>query len=162
VFAILGLTWWFRGNLHPALDPLEGNVEAARLSGNAQTICWSLYGLSKVAIAAGDIERGMSAAQEAVDVGDHGKPSHHVAYVTLALAEARLLSGKPDRALLLMEQASGGADMPLIADSWRAYFLEILTRCQLALGERDAGRTCCCACRCQREPGRTSSRSSVG
>jgi DNA-binding NarL/FixJ family response regulator len=28
--------------------------------------------------------------------------------------------------------------MPLVADSWRAYFLELLTRCGLALGDRDA------------------------
>src|SRR6185437_9758982 len=32
VFAILGITWTFRGHLQPALDPLEGNIEAARLS----------------------------------------------------------------------------------------------------------------------------------
>ena len=138
VFAILGITWMFRGYLHPALDPLEGNIEAARLSGNAQAICWSLYGLSQVALAAGDIERGMSAAQEAVDVGDDGKPSHHVAYAALVLAQAHLLTGKPDLGLALLERASGGPDLPLVADSWRAYFLELLTRCRLALGERDA------------------------
>jgi ATP/maltotriose-dependent transcriptional regulator MalT len=138
VFAILGITWMFLGHLHPALDPLEGNVESARLSGNAQAISWSLYGLSQVAIAAGDIERGMSAAQEAVDVSDDGKPSHHVAYAALALAHAHLLAGKPDRGLAILERASGGADLPLVADSWRAYFLELLTRCHLALGQRDA------------------------
>jgi DNA-binding NarL/FixJ family response regulator len=138
VFAILGITWMFRGCLRPALDPLEGNVEAARLSGNAQAICWSLYGLSQVALATGDIERGMSTAQEAVDVGDDGKPSHHVAYAALVLAQAHQLTGKPDRGLALLERASGGADLPLVADSWRAYFLELLTRCRLALGERDA------------------------
>ena len=138
VFAILGITWMFLGHLQPALDPLEGNVEAARLSGNAQAISWSLYGLSQVAIAAGDIERGMSAAQEAVDVGDDGKPSHHVVYAALALAHAHLLAGNPDRGLAILERASGGADLPLVADSWRAYFLELLTRCHLALGQRDA------------------------
>ena len=95
-------------------------------------------GSRQVALAAGDIERGMSAAQEAVDVGDDGKPSHHVAYAALALAEAHLLTGKPDRGLELLERASGGPDLPLVADSWRAYFLELLTRCRLALGERDA------------------------
>jgi DNA-binding NarL/FixJ family response regulator len=140
VFAILGITWMFRGYLHPALDPLEGNVEAARLSGNVQAICWSLYGLSQVAIAAGDIERGMSAAQEAVDVGDDGKPSHHVAYATLTLALAHLLSGKPDRGLTVLERASGGPDLPNVADSWRAYFLELVTRCRLALGQREAAQ----------------------
>ncbi len=139
VFAILGVTWMFRGQLHASLDPLEGNVEAARLSGNVQAICWSLYGLSQVAIAAGEIERGMSAAQEAVDVGDDGKPSHHVAYAALTLALAHLLSGKPDRGLAILERASGGPDLPLVADSWRAYFLELVTRCRLALGQREAG-----------------------
>jgi DNA-binding NarL/FixJ family response regulator len=80
----------------------------------------------------------MSAAQEAVDVGDDGKPSHHVAYAAFALAQAHLLTGRPDRGVGLLERAAGGPDMPLVADSWRAYFLELLTRCRLALGERDA------------------------
>jgi DNA-binding NarL/FixJ family response regulator len=140
VFAILGITWMFRGYLHPALDPLAGNVEAARLSGNAQAISWSLYGLSQVTLAAGDVERGMAAAQEAVDVGDDGKPSHHVAYSALVLAQAHLLTGKPDRGLAILERASGGADLPLIADSWRAYFLELLSRCRLAMGDHEAAQ----------------------
>jgi len=141
VFAILGITWMFRGHLRPALDPLEGNVEAARLSGNAHAICWSLYGLSQVTLAAGDIERAMSAAQEAVDVGDDGKPSHHIAYSALVLGQAHFLTGKPDRGLELLERASGGPDLPLVAESWRAYFLELVTRCRLALGDHDgAGR----------------------
>ena len=140
VFAILGITWMFRGHLQPAIDPLEGNVEAARLSGNAQAICWSLYGLSQVTLAAGDIERAMSAAQEAVDVGDDGKPSHHIAYSALVLGQGHLLTGKPDRGLELLERTSGGADLPLVAESWRAYFLELLTRCRLALGQRDEAR----------------------
>jgi predicted ABC-type sugar transport system permease subunit len=108
VFAILGITWMFRGCLHESLDPLEGNVEAARLTGNAQAICWSLYGLSQVTLAAGEVERAMSAAQEAVDAGDDGKPSHHVAYAALVLAQTHLLTGKPDRGLALLERASGG------------------------------------------------------
>jgi DNA-binding CsgD family transcriptional regulator len=134
-FAILGITWMFTGHLRGAFDPLEGNVEAARLSGNAQTIAWALYGLSQVAIAAGEIEKGMSAAQEAVDIADDGKPSHHVAYAALALSLAHYLTGQPDRSLEILERAAGGPDMPLVAPSWRAYFLELLTRIRLALGD---------------------------
>jgi ATP/maltotriose-dependent transcriptional regulator MalT len=137
-FAILGLTWMFGGTLREALDPLEGNVEAARLSGNAQTIAWSLYGLANVAIAAGDLERGLAAAQEAVDVADDGRPSHHVAYAAFTVAQAHALLGKPERGLELLERASGGPDMPLVAASWRAYFLELLTRVRLAVGDRPA------------------------
>ena len=137
-FAILGLTWMFAGTLREAFDPLEGNVEAARLSGNAQTISWSLYGLANVAIVAGDLERGLVAAQEAVDVAGDGKPSHHVAYAALTLAQAHYLLGKPDRGLALLERAAGGPDIPLVAASWKAYFLELLTRVRLALGDRPA------------------------
>jgi DNA-binding NarL/FixJ family response regulator len=61
-------------------------------------------------------------------------------YAALALAHAHLLAGKPDRGLAILERASGGPDLPLVADSWRAYFLELLTRCHLALGQRDAAQ----------------------
>src|SRR3954447_19028659 len=114
-FAILGITWMFTGRLRESLDALEGNVEAARLSGNAQTIAWALYGLAQVAIAAGDVERGLAAAQEAVDVADDGKPSHHVAYAAFALAQAHVLAGKPERGRELIVRASGGPDLPLVA-----------------------------------------------
>src|SRR5206468_1071217 len=60
-----------------------------------------------------------------------------VTYAALALGEAHLLSGKPDRALVMLESAAGGEKMPRVADSWRAYFLELLTRCRLALEDRD-------------------------
>jgi ATP/maltotriose-dependent transcriptional regulator MalT len=135
VFAILGITWMLTGVLHASIDPLEGNVEAARLSGNAQTIAWALYGLSQVAIAAGDIEKGMAAAQEAVDVAYDGKPSHHVAYASLALALGQFLTGQPDRGLETLERAAGGPDVTLAAPSWHAYYLELLTRIRLALGD---------------------------
>jgi ATP/maltotriose-dependent transcriptional regulator MalT len=137
-FAILGVTWMILGALQDAVDPLEGNVEAARLSGNAQTISWSLYGLAQVAIAAGDVERGMSAAQEAVDIGDDGRPSHHVSYAAFALAGALVLTGKPEQGIDILERAAGGPDLPLVADAWRAYFLELLTRGRLAAGRREA------------------------
>jgi DNA-binding NarL/FixJ family response regulator len=135
-FAILGITWRFLGNLRESRDALEGNVESARLSGNAQTMAWALYGLAQVAIAAGDIERALAAAQEAVDVADDGKPSHHVAYAALALAEAHCLVGKPERGLELLLRAAGGPDMPLVAPSWRTFFLELLTRIRLALDDQ--------------------------
>jgi DNA-binding CsgD family transcriptional regulator len=135
VFAILGITWMFTGVLQESFDPLEGNVEAARLSGNVQTIAWALYGLSQVAIAAGEVEKGLAAAQEAVDVADDGRPSHHVAYASLALALAHFLTGQPRRSLEVLEHAAGGPDVSLAAPSWRAYYLELLTRVRLALGD---------------------------
>jgi hypothetical protein len=67
----------------------------------------------------------------------------------LALAAARLESGDPDlvRAVEVMIERAGGAGLPLMpGGSFRAKWLELLTRCWLALGRRaDAERAAACA-----------------
>jgi DNA-binding CsgD family transcriptional regulator len=49
----------------------------------------------------------------------------------------RLEIGKPERAVELLERSAGGPEMPLVAESFRAFTLELLARARLALGERD-------------------------
>jgi DNA-binding NarL/FixJ family response regulator len=56
----------------------------------------------------------------------------------MVLAEAHLHLGKAERAVELLERASGGPDAPLAEGSFRSYFLELLVRAQLALGDRQA------------------------
>jgi DNA-binding CsgD family transcriptional regulator len=135
VWSILGVTWYFEGRVREAAEPLVGAVEAARLTGNAQTLAWNLYTQSKIAIAAGDLALAVSAAQEAVDITDDGTPSHHFCHAALALAEAHLELGKPERAVELLERSAGGPEMPLVALSFRALFLETLARSRLALDQ---------------------------
>jgi ATP/maltotriose-dependent transcriptional regulator MalT len=137
VFSTLGITWYLMGQLREAAEPLEAAVEAARLTGNAQALAWNLYARSKVALAAGDLGLALSAAQEAVDITDDGKPSHPFGHAAFALAEANLELGKPERSVDLLERSSGGPDMPLAALSFRPFVLEVLTRCRLALGQVD-------------------------
>jgi DNA-binding CsgD family transcriptional regulator len=134
LFAILGMCWSNLGRLQDALEPLEAALEAARTSGNAQTLAWTLYGRATIALWLGDLETALSAAQEAVDLTQDGKPSHHRAYSSYALAEATLQIGKPERALTLLSEAGGGEALPLYADSFRAFGLECLVRCHLAVG----------------------------
>ena len=138
VFPILGITWFFEGEPVRAVDPLDGAVEAARLSGNAQTLAWSLYTRSRIAMTLGDLPLAMSAAQEAVDLVDDDRPNHPLSHAAWALAEAQLEVGEAERAVELLERTTGGADMPLVAASFRPYCLELLARARLALGHGDA------------------------
>jgi DNA-binding NarL/FixJ family response regulator len=48
-----------------------------------------------------------------------------------------LESGDADTALVLLLDSVGGEEVPLLAGSWRAHFLELLTRCGLAVGDRE-------------------------
>jgi DNA-binding CsgD family transcriptional regulator len=145
--AILGMTAYFQGRSRELVDVLDGAIEAARLTGNAQTLAWSLYPRAMAALVLGDIPTALSAAQEAVDAVDDGTPSHHLSHCAFALAEAHLELGKPERAVDLLERSTGGPDLPLAAPGFRAYFLEALVRARLALGDREAAaRAAAVAC----------------
>jgi DNA-binding CsgD family transcriptional regulator len=137
LFAFLGISAYLQGQLQCAVDPLDAAVEAARLTGHAQMLSWSLYARSLLAFALGDIELALSAAQESLDVIDDGKPNHSAAYSALALAETNLAIGKSDGIVELLERTSGGSDMPLAAPSWRASFLKRLTKARLMEGDVD-------------------------
>ena len=149
VFAILGITWFLRGELAESVEPLDAAVEAARLTGNAQALAWSRYPLSKIALAQGDVALAITSAQEAVDATEDARANHHFSHAAFALAEASLETGKPERAVELLERSSGGADQSLVAKSFRALWLELLTRARLAL--RHAAEAAPRRRRCPRE-----------
>ncbi len=136
VYAMLGITWYFRGQLREAVDPLDGAIEAARLTGNAQAIVWSLYPRARIALGLGDVQLAMTLAQEAVDIIDDGKPSHHFSHSAIALAEAHLELGNADRAIELLDRAAGGPDAPLAAPSFRSQLLDVIVKARLMVGDR--------------------------
>jgi ATP/maltotriose-dependent transcriptional regulator MalT len=138
-----------RGRLAEGGEMLDAAVEEARLLGNAQSVAGLLLNRSLTALAAGDLELADSAAEESVEL-THGMESGLVPAATaLALAAARLETNDPDlaRAVDLMIERTGGAGLPLMpGGSFRAKWLELLTRCWLALGRRtDAERAAACA-----------------
>jgi DNA-binding NarL/FixJ family response regulator len=141
IYAILGMIWWGQGRLAEAVELLDGAIEGARTTGgNTQTLAWSLYARSTVALAAGDVETALATGQEAFDVTDDVKPSHTAGAAARGLAGALLEVGNAAQAAELLERSGGGADMPRSAPSWRSSVLELLTRCRLALGQVDEAR----------------------
>ncbi len=143
---ILGGVWRQRGRLVEAGELLDGGIEAARLLGNTHALVWSLSGRSSAALRMGDLELALAAAQESVDLNTDAGQNFHSAEAAADLAAALLETGQPERAVELLLGSAGGEELVLIAGSPRARFLEVLTRCWLALDRHaEARRAAVCA-----------------
>jgi ATP/maltotriose-dependent transcriptional regulator MalT len=130
---ILGGAWRTLGKLADAADLLDGGVEAARLLDNTHALIWNLTGRSSIALPMGDLELALTAAEEAVALSQGADGSFHAAEAAVELAAALFESGHADKAVDLLLEAAGGEELVLIAGSARAHWLELLTRCNLAL-----------------------------
>jgi DNA-binding CsgD family transcriptional regulator/tetratricopeptide (TPR) repeat protein len=142
----LGSVWSLRGQLGEAAEPLDGAIEAARMTGNAHTVAWALFARSMVALQAGDVELARSTAQESADLAGDGRRSHLSAWAAMALAGALLHGGEPQKAADVLTGSAGGDELPLTTPNWRAHSLELLTRCLLAADRpEDARGVAACA-----------------
>ena len=137
---ILGGIWRQRGKLAEAGELLDGGIESARLLGNTNALVWSLSGRSSTALRQGDVELALATAQESVDLSREAGGSFHSSEASADLAAALLEAGQPEPAAELLIGAAGGEELTLIAGSPRARYLEVLTRCRLALGTPDEAR----------------------
>jgi ATP/maltotriose-dependent transcriptional regulator MalT len=139
-----------RGELAESRELLEGAVEAGRLSGNVQSLAANLMTLSLSALAAGDLKVALTTAEESVELAsqlDHGLVSAGAGH---ALASTLLEAGDARRAVDALLGSAGGDELPFVPNAWRAHWLELLTRCQLAVGrveeaERSAALSEACA-----------------
>src|SRR3954454_12892739 len=141
----LGRVWFVRGKLAEATDLLDRGVEAARLLDNTQALVWNLFNHSVVALAVGDVDVALATAQESVELSQDLREGFHSAWAAVRLAAVLLETGQPGPPGELLLGSAGGEQLALIAGSWRAYCLELLTRCWLAL-DRDAEAERAAAC----------------
>ena len=125
------------GQLVEGAELLDTAIESARVSGNTQSLVGSLLNRSLVALAAGDVELALSTAEEGVSLASQLDRSLVSASVGMALAAVLVETGDPRRAVDVLVGPSGGDELPLIPRGWRASWLELLTRCWLALGRVD-------------------------
>jgi DNA-binding NarL/FixJ family response regulator len=134
-YSILGQVKLLRGQLAEAAELLNNAVEGARLSGNVQALAGNLGNRSFAALAAGDVGLALANAEECVEL-TRGLDQSLVCAAGVAHAAALIETGDPGRAVDSLIASSGGDELPLIPGVWRAKFLELLTRCWLALGRR--------------------------
>jgi ATP/maltotriose-dependent transcriptional regulator MalT len=142
---ILGRVWYVRGKLSEATELLDGAIEAARLLGNREALAWSLFNRSVIALAVGDLDIALATAEESFELTRDVDESYVTAWAAVRLAATALESGQPAQAVELLLGSAGGEELTLIPGGWRAYSLELLTRCWLALDrhtEAEGAATC--------------------
>jgi DNA-binding NarL/FixJ family response regulator len=134
---ILGMSLAMAGEMRRSAEVLDDAIEAARLVGDAQGLCMNLFNRELAAVMAGDIDTALAAGGESLALARTVDNGVITAFAGAIHAQALLESGDSAAALTLLLDAVGGEEIPLLAGSWRAHFLELLTRCSLAVGDRD-------------------------
>jgi ATP/maltotriose-dependent transcriptional regulator MalT len=135
-YQLLPRVWYVRGKLAEATELLDGAIEAGHLLGTPPALAGNLFNRSVVALAAGDVDVALTTAEEAVEVTRDLEAGFVTAWAAVRLAEVLLETGQAARAVDLLLDRAGGAELALIPGGWRAYCLDVLTRCLLALDRR--------------------------
>jgi DNA-binding CsgD family transcriptional regulator len=141
LYPVLPRVWYVRGKLAEAAALLDGAIEAGRLLGSPPALAGNLFNRSVVALAADDLELALATAEESVELTRDLDEGFVTAWAAARLAGVLSEIGQPDRAIELLLGRAGGEELTLIPGGWRAYGLELLTRCWLALDRpSEAGR----------------------
>ena len=149
IFPMLGTALWLRGRMAESAELFDGAIEGARLVENVQALAWNLFNRS----IRGD-RRGRHRDRARDRRGERrararARREHHLLARGLG-ARLGAARDRPRRAgrrpALDLDRRRGAAPDP---GGWRAYGLELLTRCLLEAGRRpEAERTAAHAAAC--------------
>jgi DNA-binding NarL/FixJ family response regulator len=134
---ILGMSLAMTGEMRRSAEVLDDAIEAARLVGDAQGLCMNLFNRELAAVMAGDIDTALGVGVESLELARTVDNGVITAFAGAIHAQTLFESGDADAALVLLLESVGGEEVPLLGGSWRAHFLELLTRCGLAVGDRE-------------------------
>ena len=137
VNATLGVAWCMLGRLAEAAELLDAAIEAGRLSGNPQALAWALFCRAFVAVPAGDTRVAIATAEESLNLATAGGQTVIAARAASVLAIARINAGELTPATEPL-RGIGTDAFDALPDTWKAYFLELMTRYWLAHDDRDA------------------------
>ncbi|RZT17462.1 regulatory LuxR family protein [Kribbella sp. VKM Ac-2569] len=129
--------WLLEGALGRARELIDEATEAARLSNYPRALAWVLLSRSAIALTAGDLQLALADAHESVEIIRDLDERFIKAWAAISLGEALLESGHPKRALEILLELAGGDQQTQVFAGSRVNALELLTRCHLALGQRD-------------------------
>jgi DNA-binding NarL/FixJ family response regulator len=140
LFTTLAMAQLMTARLSEAAAGLDVGIEAARVSGIAQGLAFHLAHRSLVALAAGEPDRALEAAEEAVELTRKLDERFISSWCGLSHAAALLAAGDPRRAADVLAGLAGDDELTFLPGSWRTMSLELLTRCRLSLGMPDEAR----------------------
>jgi len=111
----------------------------------------NLFNRELAAVMTGDIDTALGVGVESLELARRVDNGVITAFAGAIHAQTLLEFGDAGAAISLLLESVGGEEMPLLAGSWRAHFLELLTRCGLAVGRRDIAVTAVARLRRQSE-----------
>ncbi|MEZ5406864.1 MAG: AAA family ATPase [Acidimicrobiales bacterium] len=144
---VLGCSLFMCGRMQRSAEVLDESIEAARLAGNVQGTAMSLFDRSLCALLGGDLEGALDFGAQSFDLAQQVDVGLVTACAGAVHAQALLEAGQPQRALERLIDSTGGEEIPNVAGSWRATFLELLTRCRLATRDLDGAAAAAQRCR---------------
>jgi DNA-binding NarL/FixJ family response regulator len=136
----LSLALWTRGRLEDGAEVLDGAIESGRLVRDRQALAWHLLNRGFNAATAGDVDVALRTCRESFELGQELDGSFIAMWASICLAAAHLENDDPVRALELFETSGAGEVLELIPGVWRAMWLDILARCQIAAGDGGGAR----------------------
>jgi DNA-binding NarL/FixJ family response regulator len=137
LYPILPRIWYVRAKLADAAELLDGAIEGGRLLGSPPALAGNLFNRSVIALAVGDLELALASATEGLELTRHLDEGFVTGWAAVRLAAVLHEAGQPAEAVELLIDRAGGEELTLIPGGWRAYCLELLTRCWLALDRRE-------------------------
>jgi DNA-binding CsgD family transcriptional regulator len=135
LYPILPRIWYVRGKLAEAAELVDGAIEGGRLLGSPPALAGNLFNSSVIALAVGDLDLALAAAEEGGELAQALDEGFVPAWAAVRLAGVLLEVGDPARAIHVLLARAGGDELVLIPGGWRVYCLELLTRCWLALDQ---------------------------
>ncbi len=130
----VGSSWWVVGDLVKSAAVFDDAIEAGRLAGNVPSVAFSLFNRSLTALWAGDLDLALACSTESLELCNSFETGIISTYAGVMHGMVLLSIGNPAGAFEQIITAAGGDDVPLLPGAWRPFYIETLTRCQLALG----------------------------
>lgn len=137
-YPVLPRVWYVRGRLAESVELLDGAIEGGRLLGSPPALAGNLFNRSVVALAIGEMDIALATAEEAAELTRDLDDGFVAAWAAARLAAVMLELGQAERGIEMLLDRAGGEELTFIPGSWKVYFLELLTRCWLALDRDDA------------------------
>ncbi|HEX6022329.1 MAG TPA: AAA family ATPase, partial [Solirubrobacter sp.] len=128
-----------RGRLAEAAEHADAAVEAARLLGNDQMLCFALTADAWVSAQRGSISRSRASGAEAMAIVDRLDESVLSRSTRVTVASAQFEAGEPENCLEAMS-AGGAPEFANVEPGRRAWLYAVLARAELALGRPAAAR----------------------
>lgn len=146
LYPCVGTAGTTTGDFDVAREVLDDAIEGARISNNQQSLAWSLFNRSALALAEGDLEFADELSLESVGICESLEDGLVKTWSGVMRASVIDQSGRPEEALGVLAEAAGGENLEKIPGSWRIGYLLMEVETLVGL-ERldDAARICAVA-----------------